>query len=183
MFSIHSLPTYPSNSLATSSDNLHTHTRLPYKDCQPSLCYPSSRSLHRAYQKHLTRRPPQDLGRPDRTADHEAMPAIASLHDIERARFQPPGTVQHHLDGLRRQSRPVPLPNHVRRGDVAPSGVRLLAGVHAEALMGELRGPGVCFGRGGGWGGDRGRRSFWRPPGRRSRFPSGHRENSVLVNW
>lgn len=93
------------------------------------------------------------------------MPTIALLHHIERAGFRLLGTVQHHVYNLRREYRPVLFANHMRRGHVAPSGVGLRARVHAEALVGEGRGPVVCFGGGGGRGG----RFFWRRLGRRSR--------------
>lgn len=76
------------------------------------------------------------------------MPAIASLHDIERTGLYTPGFVNHPLDCRRRQCRPVLLSEHIRGRDMAPSCVCLRAGVDPEALVGELRGPLVCFGGG-----------------------------------
>ena len=55
------------------------------------------------------------------------MPAIALLHDVERAGLHLPSTVDNHIDDLRRKSRLVLLSNHVRRGDITPRGVCLRA--------------------------------------------------------
>ena len=53
------------------------------------------------------------------------MPAIAPLHDVERAGLNLPRTINNHVDDLRRKNRLVLLSNHVRGGNVAPGGVRL----------------------------------------------------------
>lgn len=77
--------------------------------------------------EHLTRGPSQHISQPLWAADHETMPSIASLNDIERTWFQLLGSVNNHLHYLRGECRLVLLSNHIRRGDMAPSGVCLRA--------------------------------------------------------
>ncbi len=76
------------------------------------------------------------------------MPTITSLNDIKSTRFQLLGSVDDHLNYLRRECRLVLLSNHIGRRNMAPSSVCLRAGVDSKALVSELRSPLISFGRG-----------------------------------
>ena len=98
--------------------------------------------------EHLACGLPEHVSQPLWAADHEAMPAIASLNDVEGTRLQLLGSVDYHLHYLRSEGGLILLSEHIRGGNVAPGGVCLYAGVNAEALMGESGRPIVRFSRG-----------------------------------
>jgi len=99
----------------------------------------------RYHLEHFTRGPSEHTGQPFRAADHETVPTITLLHNIEGAWLQLPSSVNNHLHYLRRERGLVLFSDHVCGGDVAPSSVRLGTRVNPEALVSKFRSPLVAF--------------------------------------
>ena len=76
------------------------------------------------------------------------MASIALLDHVQRARLDRPGRINHHVDKLRRESRPVSRTDDIGRGNTTPTRICHGAVVDSQALRSDLRRPFFGFIRG-----------------------------------
>ena len=151
IFSRHS----PSNMVARYMSNRKTVNwskpqGFPYQShtSPPSKRFPTERVLYTTSLKHLAGSLSNYIREPIRAADHEAMPSIAFLNHVKCTGFQLLGSINYHLNHLRRKGCLILLPNDVGRGDMAPGSVRLYTRVDSKTLVHELGSPLIALGRG-----------------------------------